>query len=464
MPQIPLLSGIRASQQADFAVTYPINLEPVPLDTGISKGYLRTAAGAANWATGPGIDRGGVVWKGTLYRVMGTKLVSVSQAGAVSTLGDVGGTGPVSMTYGFDRLAVRSGTNLYYWDGATLVQVTDPDLGQCLDVLWMDGYYVSTDGTSIIVTQLSDPTSIDPLKYGSAESDPDMITGLIKLRSELYVLGQYTIEVFTDQGGSLFPFARSDGATIPIGCVGAQAKTLFAESFAFVGAGRGDAPGIWIAQGGGAQKISTRTIDDLLAAEPNQAGIALERRVSRDEERLIVHLSDRSFAFLRRATEKAGEEVWQELRSGQGMDKPYRPRNLVYAYGEWIVGDRETAALAKLDDATGEHFGEVVGWQFQTQLTYNASKGGIVHGLELIGLPGRGQTGAASAFFSYTVDGQQWSIERAISLGLPNERAKRVQWRPHKRFSNYLGLRFRGDSSALAGWAALEADIEGLAV
>lgn len=462
MSQIPLLSGIKATQSADFGVTYPINLEAVPTDSGISKGYLRTAQGATVLSTGPGVDRGGVVFKNTHYRVMGTKLVSVSTTGAVTTLGDVGGSGPVSLTYGFDRLAVRSGTNLYYWDGATLVQVTDPDLGQCIDVLWMDGYYVLTDGTYIIVTQLSDPTAIDPLKYGSAESDPDMVTGLIKLRSELYVLGQNTIEVFTNVGGSLFPFARSDGATIPIGCVGPQAKTLYAESFAFVGAARNDAIAVWIAQGGSAQKISTRAIDDVLAAEVNPGGIVLERRVSRDEERLFIHLSDRTLCYLRRASDRSGEMVWTEMRSGQGMTKPYRLRNAVLVGDRWIVGDTESAALGVLDDTTGEHFGEAVGWQFQTQLLYNGAKSGIVHSLELVGLPGRGQSGPASIFFSHTVDGQLWSAERALMLGAPNERAKRMQWRPHKRFSNYLGLRFRGDSSALAGWAALEVDVEAL--
>jgi hypothetical protein len=404
-----------------------------------------------------------VVFKNTHYRVMGTKLVSIATTGAVTTLGDVGGDGPVSLTYGFDRLAIRSGTSLYYWDGATLVQVTDPDLGQCLDVLWMDGYYVSTDGTYIIVTQLSDPTAIDPLKYGSAESDPDMVTGLIKLRSELYVLGANTIEVFTNVGGSGFPFAPSPGATIPIGCVGAQAKTLYAESFAFAGSARNDGIAVWVATGGSGTKISTRTVDDILAAEANPSGIILERRVSRDEERLLLHLSDRTLCYLRHASERAGEPVWIELRSGQGMDKPYRPRNAVLVGSRWIVGDTESSALGYLDDATGKHFGEAVGWQFQTQMLYNGAKGGIVHSLELIGLPGRGQSGSASIFFSYTVDGQQWSIERALSMGVPNERSKRMQWRPHKRFGNYLGLRFRGDSSALAGWAALEAEMEGLA-
>lgn len=463
MSQIPLLSGIKSSETADFGVTYPINLEAVPTDSGVSKGYLRSASGAIAIGAGPGIDRGGVVFKNTHYRVMGTKLVSVATNGTITTLGDVGGTGPVSLTYGFDRLAIRSGTSLYYWDGATLVQVTDPDLGQCLDILWMDGYYVSTDGTYIVVTQLSDPAAIDPLKYGSAESDPDMVTGLIKLRSELFVLGTNTIEVFTNVGGSGFPFARSDGATIPIGCVGAEAKTLYAESFAFVGSARNDGFGVWIAQGGSGLKISTRDVDDVLAAESNPSGIIMERRVSRDEERLFVHLSDRTLCYLRHASDRSGEPVWIEMRSGRGMDKPYRLRNAVLVGSQWIVGDTESAALGYLDNTTGEHFGEAVGWQFQTKFVYNGAKSGIIHSLELIGLPGRGQAAAASIFFSYTVDGQLWSIERALSMGVPHDRAKRMQWRPHKRFSNYIGLRFRGDSSALAGWAALEADIEGLA-
>lgn len=463
MSQIPLLSGIRSTANADFAVTYPTNLEPVSMDNGISKGYLRSAPGTSPFGNGPSIDRGARVWNGLHFRVMGTKLMTVSTSGAVVILGDVGGSGPVTFTRFDSYLAIRSGTNLFYWNGLTLVQVTDTDLGPCLDVVRLNTQLFSTDGQYIVAAQLADPTQIDPNKYGSAETDPDTITGLFVIRNEMFALGQYTIDVFNYTGGSGFPASLSQGATIPYGCVGAMAKTRFGPSFAFVGGGENEEIGAWVAGSGTADKISTRTIDDALAAEPNPAGIVLERRVSRDEERLLIHLSSTTWCYFLNSSKRTGEQVWTQLQSGQGMDKPYRPRNATLFGNKWIVGDTESNALATLDDGTGTHFGEAVGWQFQTQLVYNAAKSFIVHSLELVGLPGRHQTKPEpAAFLSYSPDGMQWSLERTSSVGRPNQRLKRVVWNPHHRSRSYLTLKFRGDSSALVGWAALEAEIEPL--
>lgn len=461
MTAIPLLSGITATERADFTISYPVNLEPVPVESGLSKGYVRSASGATSLTTGPGIDRGGIVWNGTMYRVMGSSLISVTPAGVISVLGDVGPGGPVAMSYGFDRLAIQSGTSLYYWNGATLTQVTDPDLGLCLDMVWFKGQYFTTDGSYIVVTQLADPTLIDPMKYGSAESDPDMISGLGQLRNELIAFGTNTIEFFNYTGGSGFPLTANDGATIPIGCVGPRAKCLFAQTYAFVGGGRNQANGVWLMGGGAAAKLSTRAIDDLIAAEPNAPAIELEARTGRDEQRLYVHLSDKSLVYMQTASIAAQQPVWYIARSGIGMDKAYRPRNAVLLDGKLVVGDVESAALGILDDAEAGHFGEAVGWAFDTMLLYNGAKGAIVHTLELVGLPGR-STGSPVAFLSFTEDGERWTQERACSLGARGERTKRTQWRPHKRFGNYLGCRFRGDSAGLTGWAVLEAELEPL--
>ena len=460
--QIPLISGIEATERADFGDALPCNLEPVPLQTGISKGYLRSAAGAVPFASGPGIDRGGIVWNGLLYRVMGTKLVQIAADGTATTLADVGPGASVGMDYGFDRLAIQSGTSLFYWNGTVLTQVTDPDLGACLDIVWMDGYYISTDGTSIVTTQLSDPTAVSPLKYGSAEADPDAITGLLRNRDELVVFGANTTQFFTDQGGSGFPFQANTGATIPIGCVGVRAKCLYSQSFAFVGSGRNHATAVWLANGGTALKLSTRAVDDMLAAVVDQSGIEMEARVSRDEQRLYVHLPDRSLVYLFSASQVAQQPVWYVVRSGRGMDQAYRPRRAVLCYGKWFVGDAQSSAIGVLDDATGSHFGDAVGWAFQTMLLYNEAKGGIVHDLELVGLPGRGVSGSPSAFLSFSTDGTTWSMERTTRMGRAGQRQVRVTWSPHRRFRNYIGMRFRGDSDGLAGFAALEARIEGL--
>jgi hypothetical protein len=87
-----------------------------------------------------------------------------------------------------DRFSQRS---LWYYTPADgLTQVTDEDLGLVIDGLWIDGYFMTTDGTYVVVTELSDPTQVQPLKYGSAEEDPDPVTGLLKYRDEAYVLGR----------------------------------------------------------------------------------------------------------------------------------------------------------------------------------------------------------------------------------------------------------------------------------
>ncbi len=465
--QVPLIAGAKAGQDGGFSVSYPVNLEPVPSETGISKGYMRSAAGVVQFASVPGIDRGGINWNGVLYRVCGTKLVKIGQSGVVTILGDVGGSGQVVMDYGFDRLAINSGNNLYYWDGMTLTQVTDPNLGPVKDFLWINGYYATTDGTSIVVTDLADPFSINPLKYGSAEEDPDMVVGLFKLRGELYALGQYTIQVFSNVGGSGFPFQANTAATVPVGIVGRDAKCRYYRTLAFVGQEReGEtptAPAVYLMDGGSATKISTREIDDQLAKVADLSSIVCESRTYRDERRLLIHLGDRTLVYCANASRISGEACWYTARSGLGMNKVYRARNAVFCYNEWICGDTETANVGKLDEKTSTQFGEESGWRFETIFVYNQARCGILHTLELVGLPGRAALGEKPvAFMSTTMDGQSWSIERSASTGARGDTAKRVQWRPHRRFNNYIGLRFRGASNALAGWAACEVEVEPL--
>src|SRR3546814_4404735 len=102
-----------------------------------------------------------------------------------------------------------------------------------------------------------------------------MITGLIKVRGEVYITGRHTIEVLANVGGNGFPFAVVDGATIPYGCVSPSAKCPFAESFAFVGSARNEALGVYVAGPGTAIKISSRAVDRMPAAIPEPASIEL---------------------------------------------------------------------------------------------------------------------------------------------------------------------------------------------
>lgn len=454
MTAIPLLSGIAGSETGEFVGTYPLNLEPVIVDSKISRGQLKAYPGAVILGTGPGIDRGGIVWNGLLYRVMGTKLCSISPDNVVTQIGDVGPGGRCWFDYSFDRLAVGSNPNLYYYtiDGG-LAQVTDEDLGTVVDGLWIAGYFMTTDGTYVIVTELSDPTQVKPLKYGSAEEDPDPITGLIKYRQEAYILGRYTTQVFENVGGVGFPFDDREGAGFPFGCVSPWAKCLFGDGFAFVGSGRNEGLNVYMAGQGTAQPVGCRELCDALDALADPSVVEVEARADRSERRLLVHLPTETWVFLLTASTQAGTPIWYKLITDANG---YHCRNAVDAYGLSIVGDTQSGTFGYLSAVDRTHYGIDPGWGFDAGLLYNDAVGAIVHSVELVGLPGRGGSGAV--FLSTTRDGETWGAERSVKL-IPGNRQRRIAWRPHCRIGNYLGLRFRGIGASLPGIASCDAKL-----
>ncbi len=465
--QIQILSGIYADTTPELRTAYPVNMVPVPKQSGISNGFLRPGDGIVSNGTGPGTDRGGINWNGVCYRVMGTKLVTIASNGAVTVLGDVGGTvnNLVSFDYSFDRLAIASGGRLYYWNG-TLTQVTDPDIGTVLDVVWVDGYFMTTDGEFIVVTELNDPTQVNPLKYGSSEVDPDPVVALLKLRNEIYALNRNTIEVFDNVGGNLFPFQRIDGAQVQKGCLGTQACCVYLERIAFLGGGRNEAPGIYIGAAATTQKISTQEIDNLLLTytEAQLTQVKLEARNDKNHQHLYVHLPDRTMVYDASASEALGDQVWFTLTTTVVGFAQYRARNMVWAYDKWLVGDPQSNSIGYLVQDTGHHWGQQVRWEFGTIIAYNEGNGAIFNRLELVSLTGSVALGKNPKIStSYSVNGLAWSQDKSISVGTTGNTAKRLAWFQQGHMRNWRIQRFRGDSDAHISFIRLEAQIEPLA-
>lgn len=465
--QVPILSGIYTDNLSDFRTSYPRNLVPVPKEQGISQGYLRPADGIVQFGTGPGVDRGGINWRGVCYRVMGTKLVIVASNGVVTVVGDVGGpiTATVSFDYSFDRLAVASGGRLYYWDGATLTQVVDPDLGYAKDFIWVDGYFMTTDGTSLVVTELSDPTQVNPLKYGSSEADPDTVVALMKLRNEPYALNRYTIEVFQNIGGSLFPFQRIEGAQISRGCIGTHACAVFMENIAFLGSGRNEAPAVWIGSNSSTSKISTREIDQIIGlyTEAELQSVVMETRVADGHQFLYMHLPDQTLVYDGAASIVMQKPVWFSLTTSVLGLGQYRAKNLVWCYDRWLCGDPTSSAHGYLTSEISSHYGAVNGWEFGTQIIYNGGKGAIFHELELVCLTGRVAIGTDPTIWtSYTLDGVTWSQERPRTAGKIGERLKRISWMQQGMMRHWRSQSFRGTSDSHISIARLEANVEAL--
>jgi hypothetical protein len=464
--QIPILNGVYTSEASDFRVAYPYNLVPVPVDQGISKGYLRPGDGILPFTVeGPGVDRGGINWNGVCYRVMGMSLVSIDDLGAITVLGTIPGSDLVRFDYSFDYLAIRANGALFLYNGV-LTQITDPDLGVCVDFIWVDGYFMSTDGEFVAVTELNDPFSVLPTKYGSSEEDPDPVLAILKLHNEPTILNRYTIETYNNIGGQGFPFVRVDGALISKGVVGTNACCIFMDNVALIGGGRNEAVTVYLASNGQFARLATREIDLVLATytEAQLAQVKVEARVDKGHELLLVHLPDKTLVYDGAASKVVQEPVWYIL--GSGLDPAqYRAKNLVQCYGKWLVGDPQSFKIGYLTTTTSTHWGTTIGWEFSTLVVYNEAVGAIFHELELIGLTGRVDLGAEPMISTrYSLDGEQWSQPKFISAGQQGQRQKKLVWLGCGSMRTWRIQKFNGTSDVRLSVARLDARIEALVV
>jgi hypothetical protein len=466
MTQVPILSGSFTDEAADFRTAMPRNMIPVPKAQGVSAGYLRPSDGIVPFATGTGDDRGATVWNGKCYRVMGSNLVRVNADGSVDTIGDVGSDGAlVSFDYSFDRLAIASAGDLYYFDGTAITQVLDTDLGTVRDMIWIDGYFMSTDGKYVVVTDLNNPYSVNPLKYGSSEADPDPIVGLIRLRREAYAINRYTIEAFDNVGGTGFPFERNPAALIQRGALGNHCAVVYMDQLAFLGSGRNEPPGIFIGGNGQSARISTREVDTVLQGytEAQLSSCLLEVRIDKAHQHLMLHLPDQCLVYDGHASQVVQEPVWFTLDSGTSSRSTYRAKHLVWCYDKWLCGDPTGNGIGVLVNTVSTHYGQAIGWEFGTGIVYNQGMGAVFHQLELVALPGRVALGLDPVIWtSYSLDGETWSSEKPCRAGKQGERTRRLTWLQQGSMRNWRVQKFRGTSDAHLSFARLEAQLEPL--
>jgi hypothetical protein len=440
---------------------------PVPKSQGISEGYLRPADGIVQNGVAGGSCRGGVSWNGVCYRVMGEELVIVSEIGTVTEIGSIPGVTPVKFDYSFDRLAIAAEGLLYYYNGSTITQVTDADLGYVQDVCWVDGYFMTTDGTSLIVTELNDPMSINPLKYGSSEADPDRIQAIVKVRNEVSAVNRYTIETFDNVGGDYFPFQRIQGALIPKGSLSRTCCTVFQDMIAFVGGGKNEPPAVYLAENAQATRVSTREIDQTLRSytETELAAAYIESKISDGHANLLIHLVDRTLVFDLNATKEAGQPVWYTLTSGVSGFGVYAARYHVWCYGKWLVGSTINSNVGYLDGSVSTHWGKPSRWEFSTSIIYNAGMSALIHEMELVCLTGRVAFGSdPRVSTSHSFDGVVWSDERSVRAGGFAQTATRIKWLKQGKIKHWRIQRFQGHSDAFLTVARLEMKIEPLAV
>lgn len=373
--QVPIIRGEKAVNSTDYLDKLPKNMIAVAKEIRGAAGYLISADGLVSYGTGAGLDRGGFYndRQGILYRVSGNSLTKVSSNGAVTTIGSVAGGGQASMTYSFNNQMIVTGGNAYLSDGATLTQVTDPDLGNPLDVCWIDGYFFYTDGEFIYHSLITDESQVDPLQFATAEFMPDGTLGVMQTQDNLVmVLGRYSIEYFINQANPQFAFSRIAQKSIKGGICGTHCKVELAGNVFILGGRRDESPAIHVVNAGSLSKLSTQTVDQILSsyAEAGLSTAVLEGRTDERDTLLIVRLPNHTLVLNVGAMQQVGiQNAWTTLSYGIDCDK-WLGANGVYdpRINKWTYGSAYTASLYLLDKTTGQQGGEKSEYEFSTPL------------------------------------------------------------------------------------------------
>ncbi len=466
---IDIFSGVYTSAARPNAVeSYPRNLRPVIEDTGVSKGFLLPADGLSSFINTDFFDRGGYNWKEVHYRVIGNQLVKISSNGTITSIGTIDGDDYVRFSESFDYLSVSGGNKLYLYNGTTLAQNTDENLGLVLDHVWVDNYFLTTDGANLVVTELNNPFAVNPFKYGSSEIDPDPVVGVSKLRNEVVAVNRYSIEFFSNVGGEFFPFNVIDGAQIEKGSVSKNTYCLYLNQLAFIGSGRNEPLAIYMAVNGSTVKISTKSIDAILATytEEQAANCLVETKKFNDSYLLYVHLIDRTYVFDYLGGQLLNKPIWYILDSGQYETyQTYKARNFVWCYNQWFFGDPTTKRLGVITLDHSLHFGEIVRCQFSIAYVYNKNQGFLIREAELMPLAGRQDIETNSFLHMQTSpDGVVFNDPDPIPLGPSGDRSVRLVWFTGGYFVRVCTLNFFWNSDAFVSVLSLILDLEGLNV
>lgn len=385
MPEFPIAEGFYEDASKPIASQECSNWIPqVPQTNALSQAQLIGTPGISAFAdSGNTPTRGSHVMNGLAYKVTGDTLWRVNSDTTTTDLGTISGTLKTSIAdNGVQMCIVVPGGDAYiYTVAGGLVTITDSDftttLGPSQQVVFVDGYFVhfnndSAASTSPIffVSALKDGTSYDALDFGTAEADPDDITGIHVSRNQLYIGGGKTIEPFANIGGAGFPFQRISGGVVPKGVKAKFSMIEFDDSYAFLGGGLNEQPSVWKFTGSSGQKISTAAIDLVIQSftDAEQQDIFCTVYGEYGGFFLNLHLKDRVFTFDSFASALSGRPKWHERKSKDrfGQLTLWRVNGIIQAYGMTLVTDNQDGRVGVLDRDIYTEYGDSINRVFST--------------------------------------------------------------------------------------------------
>jgi hypothetical protein len=386
------------------------------------------------------------------YVVSGTEVYKLTSTTATPVkLGDVSGTGPVSIADNGTQLFFACNGPSYIYNEVTNVfqQITDTDFPGAKTVGYLDGYFVFTEpsGQRIWVTELFEGTSVDPLDFASAEGSPDGLVAVNINNREAWLFGTDSVEVWYDAGLADFPLTRIQGAFTEVGCVASYSIAKLDNSLFWLGT---DARGqgiVYRSAGYNAQRVSTHAIEYAIAQYADISTAVAYTYQQEGHAFYVLSFAEATWVY------DVATSAWHERAGFEAGEFTRHRSNCQCNFGgTTVVGDYENGNIYAFDLDVYADNGEIQKWLRSWRAIptgQNDLKRTAHHALQLdcetgVGLDSVDPLGGMMTprvMLRWSDDGgHTWSNEHWADMGQIGQFSRRVFWR---RLGMTLKLRDR---------------------
>lgn len=296
-----------------------------------------------------------------LVVVSGGSAYALNTSMVATLIGSIPGAGQVSIsdnvttTSGLTAYIVN-GTDRYTWVASTGVFTQLPPT----DGPWqganvcevVDNYNIyNQPGTqNWAATDLGSSLSTNAY-YGAKDGAPDTLVSLIVDHRQVYLLGEFTTEVWTDVGNQIptiisFPFARVPGTMVQHGIAARFSVARFAEAFMFVSQDQRGQSIIGMIAGYQFQRVSTHAVEQSLVDKTISDAIAWTYQIEGHEFYVVTFPSaDLTWVY------DLASQAWHKwLSFADGEFHRHRSNCGTNFAGSIFIGDYQNGMLYKLSN------------------------------------------------------------------------------------------------------------------
>lgn len=409
--------------------------------------------GRASFATiGGGLVRGQISANDVHHAVVGTRLYSITSAGATTDLGEIEGADPVDMSFNGYNVDIVAELKSYSYipDTLTLSEITDGDFEQASSVTNLGGYSlfaVKGSGRFRWSSHL-DSSTFSGLDFATAEAEADKLVAIRKVGNEIALLGSDTTEFWYLTGDTANLFARTSTAAAQIGCVARDTAVVVDNGLTWVGRdGRAGGISVYRAEGYQPRRISTPDVDiflesvtdptDLHAFAYQQRGHLFYVLTNPNEWTLAWDVSTNQWSYRR-----SGSWAMGSLPGGS-----WDARTFCLNGTKQIVGGSD-GNLYQLQADTFTEGSDGVVRECTTPMLYHGGRRAFMSKLELevqtnVALV-TGQGSDPYIMMSFSDDGgNTWSAPRNASIGQIGQNKYRCIWNACGSYRERM-IKFRG--------------------